>query len=316
MQFSYRPDYLMHRSAEQCKRILPSFADLTQSLDTDQPEPLQHWEQCQLRQLVQCVSNVNDNDGASDRFCWSIDETGRRDFDTCTLPSLRSYPEQDMSRSSMEPSRTDRSMVSWATPSLSGSSRHGNGVASAHIADLQHQVTLKSLALQTLQSEYASLLQKLQRERVKSQAFEKKFSIADAEVTELNEKISDLTELNALLTSEIQEYDRRRSNTSSYDCKDSTADLQETIVRQAAQINDLIRERDHHKESLSLTTKCFEYTLQGASEFAQAREERIASLEQRNHTYAQEVVGLREELREANARLQEVIDLWAASQTE
>ncbi|KAI7461288.1 hypothetical protein KC357_g8766 [Hortaea werneckii] len=85
-----------------------------------------------------------------------------------------------------------------------------NSATSAHIADLQHQVTLKSLSLQTLQSEYASLLQKLQRERVKSQAIEKKTSVADNEVNELTGRNEELLEQVKTLEGRVEELERKR----------------------------------------------------------------------------------------------------------
>ncbi|KAI7197853.1 hypothetical protein KC363_g10 [Hortaea werneckii] len=75
---------------------------------------------------------------------------------------------------------------------------------------LQHQVTLKSLSLQTLQSEYASLLQKLQRERVKSQAIEKKTSVADSEVNELTGRNEELLEQVKTLEGRVEELERKR----------------------------------------------------------------------------------------------------------
>lgn len=85
-----------------------------------------------------------------------------------------------------------------------------SSATSAHIADLQHQVTLKSLSLQTLQSEYASLLQKLQRERVKSQAIEKKTTVADQEVNDLTCKNEELAEQVKNLQSQLDESEKKR----------------------------------------------------------------------------------------------------------
>lgn len=85
-----------------------------------------------------------------------------------------------------------------------------NSVTSAHLADLQHQVTLKSLALQTLQSEYASLLQKLQRERVKSQTIEKKTSVADQEVNDLTGKNEELTDQVKSLEAQLEQSEKKR----------------------------------------------------------------------------------------------------------
>jgi len=85
-----------------------------------------------------------------------------------------------------------------------------SSATSAHIADLQHQVTLKSLSLQTLQSEYASLLQKLQRERVKSQTIEKKTAVADQEVNDLTGKNEELAEQVKSLQAQLDESEKRR----------------------------------------------------------------------------------------------------------
>ena len=85
-----------------------------------------------------------------------------------------------------------------------------NSATSAHIADLQHQVTLKSLALSTLQSEYSSLLQKLQRERVKSQAIEKKSIVAGQEVNDLTTRNEDLSAQMKDLEGRLEECEKKR----------------------------------------------------------------------------------------------------------
>lgn len=87
-----------------------------------------------------------------------------------------------------------------------------HSATSAHIADLQHQVTLKSSGLQTLQLEYASLLQKLQREKVKSQTIEKKTTAANQEVNELSGKYEYLTEQVKNLTSQLEMSERKRES--------------------------------------------------------------------------------------------------------
>lgn len=110
---------------------------------------------------------------------------------------------------------TAQSVGSPTTSYHQGSSIHTaqtSSVASAHLADLQHQVTLKSLALQTLQSEYASLLQKFQRERVKSQAIEKKTTVADKEVNDLTNRNEDLSDSVKSLEIQLEESEKRREN--------------------------------------------------------------------------------------------------------
>lgn len=87
-----------------------------------------------------------------------------------------------------------------------------NSATSAHLQDLQHQVSLKSLALQTLQTEYATLLQKLQRERIKSQTIEKKTTVADQEVNDLTTRNEELSEQIKTLEGQLQESEKKRES--------------------------------------------------------------------------------------------------------
>jgi chromosome segregation ATPase len=74
-------------------------------------------------------------------------------------------------------------------PGVQSPSLPPNAAQAAHFQDLQHQVSVKSLALQTLQREYDSLLQKLERQRTKCATLERKFEVTDAEINSLtNEK--------------------------------------------------------------------------------------------------------------------------------
>jgi hypothetical protein len=99
---------------------------------------------------------------------------------------------------------------STTAPSIHTAS--GSTAASQHIADLQHQITLKSLSLQTLQSEYTSLLQKFQKDRLKSQTFEKKTVAADQEVNELTMRNEELTEQVKLLGTQLEECEKKRES--------------------------------------------------------------------------------------------------------
>ena len=125
-------------------------------------------------------------------------------------PSSLAYPP---SAATSLPPPTAQSVGSPSNSYQPGSSIHTastSSVASQHIADLQHQVTLKSLSLQTLQSEYSTLLQKLQREKVKSQTIEKKTNVADQEVNELTGKNEELTEQVQALEKQLEEIEKRR----------------------------------------------------------------------------------------------------------
>jgi len=111
--------------------------------------------------------------------------------------------------------RATQSLGSPATsyqPSVSIHTASTSSATSAHIADLQHQVTLKSLSLSTLQSEYSSLLQKLQRERLKSQAIEKKTSVADQEVNDLTGRNEELIDQVKSLETQLEASEKKRES--------------------------------------------------------------------------------------------------------
>ncbi|KAF2438791.1 hypothetical protein P171DRAFT_156515 [Karstenula rhodostoma CBS 690.94] len=59
---------------------------------------------------------------------------------------------------------------------------------SALLQELQHQVSVKTIALQTLQREYDSLLQKLERQRIKCATLERKFEVSDVEINTLTDE--------------------------------------------------------------------------------------------------------------------------------
>ncbi|KAF1938633.1 hypothetical protein EJ02DRAFT_18268 [Clathrospora elynae] len=59
---------------------------------------------------------------------------------------------------------------------------------SAHLQDLQHQISVKTLAFQTLQREHDSLLQKLERQRTKCATLERKFEVSDVEINSLTDE--------------------------------------------------------------------------------------------------------------------------------
>lgn len=64
---------------------------------------------------------------------------------------------------------------------------------------------MKQLALQTLQREYDSLLQKLERQRIKSQALEKKFEVSDAEINSLTDEKERLAGQVQALEAQVEE---------------------------------------------------------------------------------------------------------------
>lgn len=82
--------------------------------------------------------------------------------------------------------------------------------ASQHIANLEHQLTLKSLSLQSLQAEHTNLLQKWHRERVKTQAIEKKCIASDSEINDLAARNDELLEQVKGLELQLASAEQRR----------------------------------------------------------------------------------------------------------
>jgi chromosome segregation ATPase len=96
-------------------------------------------------------------------------------------------------------------------PSISSPSATGQTSAqSAHLQDLQHQVSVKTLAFQTLQREYDSLLQKLERQRTKCATLEKKFEVSDVEINSLTDEKEKLHAQVAALECQVEDLQQSR----------------------------------------------------------------------------------------------------------
>ncbi|KAF2643297.1 hypothetical protein P280DRAFT_515713 [Massarina eburnea CBS 473.64] len=83
----------------------------------------------------------------------------------------------------------------------------------SHLQNLQHQISVKTLALQTLQREYDNLLQKLERQRTKCATIEKELQVSDMEINSLtNEKEKLQVQVMALET-QVEELQHSRDET-------------------------------------------------------------------------------------------------------
>jgi DNA repair exonuclease SbcCD ATPase subunit len=80
----------------------------------------------------------------------------------------------------------------------------------SHLQDLQHQVSIKTLAYQTLQREYDSLLQKLERQRTKCATLEKKFEVSDVEINSLTDEKEKLQVQIAGFEAQVEELQQSR----------------------------------------------------------------------------------------------------------
>ncbi|KAI9839149.1 MAG: hypothetical protein M1819_003142 [Sarea resinae] len=80
----------------------------------------------------------------------------------------------------------------------------------AHFQDLQHQVSTKTLALQTLQREHDNLLSAFSRSQTRCSTLEKKFQVSDAEINSLTEERIKLQGLVEGLESQVESLVRSR----------------------------------------------------------------------------------------------------------
>ena len=82
----------------------------------------------------------------------------------------------------------------------------------AHLQDLQRQISIKTLAYQTLQREYDSLIQKLERQRTKCATLEKKFEVSDTEINSLTDEKDRLQIQVSALETQVEELQRERED--------------------------------------------------------------------------------------------------------
>lgn len=78
------------------------------------------------------------------------------------------------------------------------------------LQDLQHQISVKTIAHQTLQREYDSLLQKLERQRTKCATLEKKFEVSDVEINSLTDEKEKLQAQVAAMEYQVEELQESR----------------------------------------------------------------------------------------------------------
>jgi DNA repair exonuclease SbcCD ATPase subunit len=74
----------------------------------------------------------------------------------------------------------------------------------AHVQELQHHVSVKTLAFQTLQREYDDLSQELERQRTKYAALEMKFEASDVDINYLTDEKERLHAQVASLESQVE----------------------------------------------------------------------------------------------------------------
>lgn len=121
-------------------------------------------------------------------------------------PSSLNFP------SAPQPPAPPPLVIGQASPSALQHPQTSPSVHAHHLQDLQHQVSVKTLTLQTLQREYDALLAKLERQRTKCITLEKKFEVSDVEINSLTEERERLQAQVAILEGQAEELTRGRDD--------------------------------------------------------------------------------------------------------
>ncbi|KAI9656465.1 MAG: hypothetical protein M1821_004672 [Bathelium mastoideum] len=97
-------------------------------------------------------------------------------------------------------------------PISSPAASYPSSAHAAHLQDLQHQISTKTLAYQTLLREYDALLQKLERQRTKCATLEKKFEVSDTEINNLTDDKERLQDKVGALETEVEDLKKTRED--------------------------------------------------------------------------------------------------------
>ena len=122
-----------------------------------------------------------------------------------------------------------------------------------HLQELQHQVSVKTLTLQTLQREYDNLLQKLERMRTKCATLEKKFEVSDAEINSLTDERERLEKQVESLEKQLEDAQNARDEARSSSAEQAAQymKIMEMAGRLQAQASDDRRRWETEREKLT-----------------------------------------------------------------
>ncbi|KAF1984205.1 hypothetical protein K402DRAFT_406181 [Aulographum hederae CBS 113979] len=125
-------------------------------------------------------------------------------------PSMQAPQQHQQPPLRMLPSPSSLAYSHVLPPISSPTNSYQPSAHSSHLQDLQHQVSVKTLALQTLQREYDSLLQKLQRQQTKCSTLERKMEVTDQEINSLTDERERLSSQVATLEVQVEQLTKDR----------------------------------------------------------------------------------------------------------
>lgn len=154
--------------------------------------PLMHKDRSQA--IEWCRFSPLQNDGRRRSLIgepppMSLSHSPRETGSSMGLPFVQSQsPSQAAVAGLTLPSPSSLSFSSNILPPISPRTGPSQSVHASHLQDLQHQISTKTLALQTLQREHDNLLAAFSRSQIRCATLDKKFQVSDTEINSLTEE--------------------------------------------------------------------------------------------------------------------------------
>lgn len=117
-----------------------------------------------------------------------------------------------------------------------------------HLQDLQHQISTKTLALQTLQREHDQLLAAFSRSQIRCSTLDKKSQVSDHEINNLTEEKIRLQQQVESLEDQIESLTKARDSVQQQSSADGAQWRQIMAMSSQLQSKSIEEARNHHQE--------------------------------------------------------------------
>ena len=196
-------------------------------------------------------------------------------------------------------------------PSVLGHSPHSSLTNSvdSQAADLHNQITLKSQALQSVQSECVAIGQKYQRECIRTQALEQRSAIADGELGELTGRNEELEERIRTLESQFEDMRRKQVDERAQNAREKEQwgrmlEMSGRLHAKNAEDRQRLVEENH-----ALTLRVTAYEEENTARIDRVRESTLSGpggrkAQVRQSEASENMAGLKQEVHQLNSRVE------------
>ena len=176
-------------------------------------------------------------------------------------------------------------------------------------ADLHNQITLKSQALQSVQSECVAIGQKYQRECIRTQALEQRSAIADGELGELTGRNEELEERIRTLESQFEDMRRKQVDERAQNAREKEQwgrmlEMSGRLHAKNAEDRQRLVEENH-----ALTLRVTAYEEENTARIDRVRESTLSGpggrkAQVRQSEASENMAGLKQEVHQLNSRVE------------